>query len=77
MIPQRLSAAVDRLLRAMPRNPDVIELGEALKEARSMVTAAVTGTNPGPKAVTVVTAKRDRAKYMRNYRSTRKTAANK
>lgn len=78
----RLVIAIDRLLRGvMGRHPDVIELGEALRAEReaprvttSMITAEPQTVLAAPKMVTqTVTPKRDRAKYMRDYRA-KKTA---
>lgn len=69
-----LRALVSRV-KVQTRNADVLDLCDAVEEmlAANVVTPMVTNTGT---VTRLVTPKRDRAKYMRGYRSARKAAAN-
>lgn len=77
MIPQSLTAIVAKLLRDMPRNPDIIALGEALKAAVAVTPVAATATINHVAATGCIVCEARRARQrtkMQKYRTKSKPA---
>lgn len=70
----RLITAVARLLRAMPRNPDAIEIDEALKELLASQSNKL-DSGPAPGAALDSNARFDKKSYQRELMRKRRAKA--